>query len=289
MIPKVASGSRTRSCVKKNNDRTHVADACAGARSSAQKGNHRRRADRRAHRRGRAEPRAQCLREGNAGGGARDGAGVGRAARERRGRSARRHPARHQGSVLHQGCAHHRGLAHPRRIHADLRVDRHGEPVARRRRDARQAQQRRVCDGLVERDLVLRPGGQPVAAQGLECRRGNGRADRGRASGAGRLVGRLGRGGCGAALFRRDRDRYRRLDPPAGGVHRHGRAEADLRALLALGDRGVCVFARSGGADRPHGARHRAADALDGGARSEGHDLASTCRCRTTRPRSAGP
>ena len=75
------------------------------------------------------------------------------------------------------------------------------------------------------------------------------------------------------ALPRRDRDRYRRLDPPAGGVHRHGRAEADLRALLALGHRGVRLLARSGRADRPHGARHRAADALDGGPRSEGHDL----------------
>ena len=202
-----------------------------------------------------------------------DGARIRCAAAERRGRAARRHSARHQGPVLHQGRAHHGGLAHPRRFHADLRVDRLGEPVARRRRDARQAQQRRVRDGLVERDLVLRAGGQPVAAQGLECRRGGGRADRRRASGAGRLVRRLGGGGRGAALPRRDRDRHRRLDPPARGVHRHGRPEADLRALLALGDRGVCVLARSGGADRAHGARCRAADALDGGARSEGHDV----------------
>ena len=37
--------------------------------------------------------------------------------------------------------------------------------------DARQAQHGRVRDGLVERDQRLRPGDQPVAAQGQQCRR----------------------------------------------------------------------------------------------------------------------
>ena len=127
---------------------------------------------------------------------------------------------------------------------------------------------------------MLRAGRESVAAQGLERRRGGDRRDRGRASGAGRLVRRLGRGRCGAALPRRDRDRHRRLDPPAGGLHRHGRHQADLRALLALGDRGVRVLARSGRPDRPHRAGQRDPAALDGGARSEGHDLG--------RPRRAG-
>ena len=69
-----------------------------------------------------------------------------------------------------QGRAHHRVLEHPRQFRADLRVDRHLAALARRRGDARQAQQRRVRDGLVERDLVLRPGGQSVAARGLRTR-----------------------------------------------------------------------------------------------------------------------
>ena len=92
-------------------------------------------------------------------------------------------------------------------------------------------------------------------------------------AGARRLVRRLGGGGGGAALPRRDRDRYRRLDPPAGGLHRHRRHQADLWALLALGHRGVRVLARSGRADRAHGARQRDPDALDGRARSQGHHL----------------
>ena len=51
-------------------------------------------------------------------------------------------------------------------------------------------------------------------------------------------------GGSAAAVAarpvsRRDRHRYRRLHPPAGGLHRHRRDQADLRPLLALGHRGV--------------------------------------------------
>ena len=120
------------------------------------------------------------------------------------------------------------------------------------------------------------PGDVAVAAQGLE-----------HAAGAGRLVGRLGGGGRGASLPRRDRHRHRRLDPPARGVHRHRRPQADLRPLLALGDRGVRVLARPGRAVRAHGARRRDPVALDGRPRSEGHHLGRSCRCPTTRPRSA--
>ena len=58
-------------------------------------------------------------------------------------------------------------------------------------------------------------------------------------------------GGSAAAVAaqsvpRRDRHRHRRLDPPAGGLHRHRRHQADLRPLLALGHRRVRVLARSG-------------------------------------------
>ena len=60
----------------------------------------------------------------------------------------------------------------------------------------------------------------PVAARGLQ-----------HDAGAGRLVRRLGVGGGGAAVHGRDRDRHRRLDPPAGGVHR--RPSASSRPMAA--------------------------------------------------------
>ena len=85
-------------------------------------------------------------------------------------------------------------------------------------------------------------------------------------AGAGRLVRRLGVGGGGAALHGRDRDRYRRLDPPARGVHRDRRHQADLWPLLALGHRRVRLLARPGRPDRAHRARCRDPAALDGGA-----------------------
>ena len=57
------------------------------------------------------------------------------------------------------------------------------------------------------------------------------------AADARRLVRRLGGRGGGRPLPGRDGDRHRRLDPPAGGLHRHGGDQADLRPLLALGHR----------------------------------------------------
>ena len=90
-------------------------------------------------------------------------------------------------------------------------------------------------------------------------------------------------GGSAAAVAahlcaRRDRHRHRRLDPPAGGLHRHRRHQADLRPLLALGHRRLRVLARSGRAVRAHGARRRDPAALDGRA-----------TIRRTRPRSIVP
>ena len=100
-------------------------------------------------------------------------------------------------------------------------------------------------------------------------------------------------GGSSAAvaappLPRRDRERHRRLDPPARGVHRHRRRQADLRPLLALGHGGFRLVARSGRAARAHGARRGDHAALDGGPRSEGLRPVRRIRSRTTRPRSAG-
>jgi hypothetical protein len=60
----------------------------------------------------------------------------------------------------------------------------------------------------------------------------------------------------GAARSRRDRHRYRRLDPPARGVRRHFGDQADLWPLLALGHRGrFRELARSGRADGARRAR----------------------------------
>ena len=98
-------------------------------------------------------------------------------------------------------------------------------------------------------------------------------------AGAGRLVGRLGRGGRGLHGAGRHRHRHRRLDPPAGGVLRHRRHEADLRPLLALGHRRLRLLARPGRADGPHG-RGR-------GDHAAAHGRATTRRIRPRRRRRA--
>jgi amidase len=90
----------------------------------------------------------------------------------------------------------------------------------------------------------------------------------GREDRPGWFVGRLGCRGGGRALPRRARHRHRRLDPPACGVYRHRRHQADLRPLLALGHHRLCLLARSGRAVRTHRARLRDFAALDGRFRS---------------------
>ncbi len=103
----------------------------------------------------------------------------------------------------------------------------------------------------------------------------------------GRLVGRLGGGRRGASVRRRDRDRHRRLDPPAGRLHRHGRHQADLWPLLALGHRRLRLLARPGRPDRPRRARRRDPAAAPWRASIRRTRPRSTARCRTTRRRSA--
>ena len=103
----------------------------------------------------------------------------------------------------------------------------------------------------------------------------------------GRLLGRFRRGGRRATVPGRDRHRHRRLDPPARRLHRHGRDQADLRALLALGHGGLRLVARSGRPDRPDGARLRDPARLDGRRGCPRHDLRRSCRCPTSRRRSA--
>ena len=193
-----------------------------------------------------------------------------------RGRAARRHSARHQGPVRTKGvrttaCSH---------ILDNFVPTYESTVTAQLWRDGAvmlgKLNNDEFAMGSSNETSCFGPVIIAVAARGLE-----------HAAGAGRLVRRLGGGGGGAALPRRDRHRHRRLDPPAGGLHRHRRHQADLWPLLALGHRRLRLLARPGRAVRAHGARRRDPAALDGRARSEGHDLASTCRCRTTRRRSA--
>ena len=105
-----------------------------------------------------------------------------------------------------------------------------------------------------------------------------------RPAGARRLVGRLVRRGRRTPLPGRDRERHRRLDPPACRPHRHRRHQADLRAMLALGHGGFRLLARSGGTARPHRARRGDHAALDGRPRPEGTRPARPSRFPTTKP-----
>ena len=158
--------------------------------------------------------------------------------RQAPGRVARPAPARradhHQGRHLHAGTANDRRLADPGRVSSALRRHR-GRPPPRGRRDRRrQDQLRRVRDGIVDRALRLRTESESLGprthARGVERRRR--RRGRGRAR-AGRH--RIGHG---------------RLHPPAGGVLRDRRTEADLRPRLALRTAGLRLLARP---DRPAG------------------------------------
>ena len=52
----------------------------------------------------------------------------------------------------------------------EYEIDGDGQSLARRRGDAGQAQHGRVRHGLVQRDVLLRPGDQPVAVERLATR-----------------------------------------------------------------------------------------------------------------------
>ena len=110
-----------------------------------------------------------------------------------------------------------------------------------------------------------------MAAQGQQCR-----------PDPGRLVGRIGGGGRGGDRAGRDRHRHRRLDPPARGLRRHLRDQADLRPLLALG-RSSPSPARSTRRGRWRGRVRDCAILLEAmaGFDPEGFRPRSTCRCRS--------
>ena len=75
-----------------------------------------------------------------------------------------------------------------------------------------------------------------------------------------------------------NRHRYRRLDPPAGGVRRDLRDQANLRSLLALGDRRLCKLARPGRPNGENGPRLRHPPRGDVRVRSKRFDLARPTR-----------
>ena len=66
-------------------------------------------------------------------------------------------------------------------------------------------------------------------------------------------------------------------------LDRYRRYQADLRPLLALGHRGVCLVSRSGGAARENGARCGDDAEVDGEPTIRRTRHPSTRRCRTTR------
>ena len=150
-----------------------------------------------------------------------------------------RRAGRGQGPVLHRGRPEPGRLEDPRGLPAAVHGDQRRAARRRRRAAARQDQPGRVRDGLLDRELGLRPDAQPV---GPHAR-------------ARRLVRRLGRRGRRRQRAVGDRHRHRRLDPPAGRAVRDRRAQADLRRGQPLRDDRVRVVARP---VRPvHARRHR--------------------------------
>ena len=159
--------------------------------------------------------------------------------RRRRGGELRGVPIAVKDIFCTEGVADHRGLADPRGLPAALHGNRGAQARRGRRPRARQDEHGRVRDGLLERELRLRPGAQPLGSR----------------AGPGRLVGGLGGSGRrpGGALG--DRHRHRRLDPPARLALRDRRPEAHLRGDLALRDDRLRLLARPVRAADPR--RHR--------------------------------
>ena len=171
-----------------------------------------------------------------------------RASDERRAAGAaasapRRRADRGQGRARHRGPAHDLRLPDPRGLGPAVRRHRRRAAARGRTADPRQDQHGRVRDGLLHRALGLRPHPQPVGP----------RPD------PRRLRRRLGRGRRGVRGAARARHRHRRLDPPAGCRHRHGRGEADVRRGVPLRAGRAGQLPRPGRPGHPHRARRRPA------------------------------
>ena len=187
-------------------------------------------------------------------------------------RSRRRRPAdRGQGRDRDQGHPYDGRLEDARELRAGVRRDGRralqGAGAARARED----EHRRVRDGLVDRELRVRPDPQPV---GPDAR-------------AGRLRRRQRGGRVGGARAVGARLRHGRLDQAAGGAVRQRRPAPDLRNGLALRRRRVRLVARPGRSGREERARLRVPLLDHLGPRRERHDdgrrpSRSSCRRRRT-------
>ena len=159
---------------------------------------------------------------------------------ERRGR---RRADRAQGRDLDEGDRDDRRLEDPRGLRSGVRLDRRGALPGGGPAGDRQDEHRRVRDGLLDRELRLRPVAQPVGSRAR----------------AGRLRRRDGGGGVRRARAVGARLRHGRLDQAAVRALRERRPAADLRHRQPLRDRRVRVEPRPGRAGREERARLRAA------------------------------
>ena len=103
-------------------------------------------------------------------------------------------------------------------LYSALRLHRGGSHGSGWCSGAGKAELRRICDGVVEREFGMETGSQSARSE----------------PGSWRFFGRIGSGGGGGHGGGDAGFRYRRLYPAAGFVLRSGRADADLRASLAL-------------------------------------------------------
>ena len=148
-------------------------------------------------------------------------------------RARRGDPDRAQGRDQHEGHPDHGRLEDPRELRARLRLDRRGAVQGARAAHDRQDEHGRVRDGLVDRELGVRPDAEPVGSR----------------AGPRRLVGRVGRSRGGRSRSVGARLGHRRLDQAAGRPVRRRRAPADLRHGLPLRHRRLRVEPRPGRAD----------------------------------------
>ena len=141
-----------------------------------------------------------------------------------------------------KGIPDDRRLADSRGLRPGLRLHcRSAGESGSRPADPRQDEHRRVRDGLVDRELRVRPDAQPVGSLAR----------------AGRLGRRLGSGGQRRSCAVGARLRHRRLDQAAVRTLRQRRPAPDLRHRLPLRNRRLCVEPRPGRPGRPQRPRLR--------------------------------